>query len=43
MHVLVICSGSLDFVWYIFLVSSMVAGIDGGDGSSVGAWREFIF
>jgi hypothetical protein len=21
----------------------MVAGIDGGEGSSMGAWREFIF
>jgi hypothetical protein len=42
MHVLLVCSGSLDFVWYICLVSSMVAGIDGGEGSSMGAWREFI-
>jgi hypothetical protein len=42
MHVLLICSGSLNFVWYICLVSSMVAGIDEGEGSSVGAWREFI-
>jgi hypothetical protein len=30
MHTLLVCSGSLNFVWYIFLVSSMVAGIDGG-------------
>jgi hypothetical protein len=42
MHVLLVCSGSLNFVWYICLVSSMVAGINGGDGSSVEAWREFI-
>jgi hypothetical protein len=42
MHVLLVCSGSLNFVWYIYLVSSMVAGIDGEEGSSVGAWREFI-
>jgi hypothetical protein len=42
MHVLLVCSGSLDFVWYISLVSSMVTEIDGGEGSSVGAWREFI-
>jgi hypothetical protein len=42
MHVLRVCSGSLNFVWYICLVSSMVAGIDGGEGSSVEAWREFI-
>jgi hypothetical protein len=42
MHVLLICSGSLNFVWYICLISSMVAGIDEGEGSSVGAWREFI-
>jgi hypothetical protein len=37
MHVLLVCSGSLDFVWYICLVSSMAAGIDGGEGSRVGA------
>jgi hypothetical protein len=43
MHVLLICSGYLDFVWYICLVSSMGGGIDRGDGSSVRAWREFIF
>jgi hypothetical protein len=43
MHVLLVCSGSLNFVWYICLVSSMVAGIDGEEGSSVEAWREFIF
>jgi hypothetical protein len=30
MHVLLVCSGSLNFLWYISLVSSMVAGIDGG-------------
>jgi hypothetical protein len=42
MHVLLICCGYLNFVWYICLVSSMVAGIDGGEGCSVGAWREFI-
>jgi hypothetical protein len=42
MHVLLVCSGSLDSVWYICLVSSMVAGINGGEGSSVGVWREFI-
>jgi hypothetical protein len=42
MHVLLVCSGSLNFVWYICLVSSMVAGINGGDGSSVEAWREII-
>jgi hypothetical protein len=34
MHVLLLCSGFLNFVWYICLVSSMVAGIDGGEGSS---------
>jgi hypothetical protein len=43
MHVLFVCSGYLNFIWYIYLVSSMIAGIDGGDVSSVGAWREFIF
>jgi hypothetical protein len=37
MHVLFVCSGSLDFVCYISLVSSMIAGMDGGEGSSVGA------
>jgi hypothetical protein len=42
MHVLLVCSSSLNFVSYNCLVSSMVAGIDGGEGSSVGAWREFI-
>jgi hypothetical protein len=42
MYVLLLCSGSLDFVWYIFLVLSMVVGIDGGEGSIVGAWSEFI-
>jgi hypothetical protein len=42
MHVLLVCSSSLDFAWYICLVSSMVTEIDGGEGSSVGAWREFI-
>jgi hypothetical protein len=31
MHVLVVCSDSLNFLWYICLVSSMVAGIDGGE------------
>jgi hypothetical protein len=36
-HVLLVCNGSVNFIWYIFLVSSMVAGIDGGAGSSVGA------
>jgi hypothetical protein len=35
MHVLLVYSGSLDFVWYIFLVSFMVAGIDGGDCESM--------
>jgi hypothetical protein len=30
MHVLLICSGSLNFVWYICLVSSMIAGIKCG-------------
>jgi hypothetical protein len=39
MHILLVCSGSLNFVWYICLFSSMVVGIDGGEGSSVGAWR----
>jgi hypothetical protein len=43
MHVLLVCCGYLNFVWYICLVSSMVAGIDGGEGCSVGAWREFIY
>jgi hypothetical protein len=42
MHVLLICSGSLNFVWYIYLVSSMVTEIDGKEGSSVGAWRYII-
>jgi hypothetical protein len=42
MHILLVCSGSLNFICYICLVSSMVVGIDGGEGSSVGAWREFI-
>jgi hypothetical protein len=42
MHVLLVCCGYLNFVWYICLVSSMVVGIDGGEGCSVGAWREFI-
>jgi hypothetical protein len=42
MHVLLVCSGSLNFVCYICLVSSMVAGINEGEGSSVGAWRESI-
>jgi hypothetical protein len=37
MHVLFVCSGSLNFVWYICLVSSMIARIYGGEGSSVGA------
>jgi hypothetical protein len=31
MHVLVVCCGYLNFVWYICLVSSMVVGIDGGE------------
>jgi hypothetical protein len=39
MHVLLVYSCSLNFVWYICLVSSMVAEIDGGEESSVGAWR----
>jgi hypothetical protein len=43
MFVLLVCSGSFNFVWYICLVSSIVVEIDGGEGSSVGAWREFIF
>jgi hypothetical protein len=43
MHVLLVCSGSLNFVWYICLVSSMVAGIDGGEGLSKEVWREFIY
>jgi hypothetical protein len=29
-------------LWYICLVSSIVAEIDRGEGCSVGAWREFI-
>jgi hypothetical protein len=41
MHVLLVYSGSLDFIWYICLLLSIVAGIDGGEGSSMGAWREF--
>jgi hypothetical protein len=28
-HVLVVCSGCCDFVWYISLVLFMVVGIDG--------------
>jgi hypothetical protein len=43
MHVLLVCSGSLNSVWYICLVSSMVVEIDGGAESSMGACREFIF
>jgi hypothetical protein len=43
MYVLLVCSDSLNFVRYICLVSSMVAGIDGEEGLSVGAYREFIF
>jgi hypothetical protein len=35
-------SGLTGVLWYICLVSSMVAGIDGGEGCSVGARREFI-
>jgi hypothetical protein len=42
MHVLHVCCGYLNFVWYICLVSSMVAGIDGGEGCSVRVWRKFI-
>jgi hypothetical protein len=42
MYVLLLCSSSLDFVWYICLVLSMVVGIDGGEGLSVGASSEFI-
>jgi hypothetical protein len=30
MHALLVCSGSCDFVWYIFLVLFIIA------------WREFI-
>jgi hypothetical protein len=37
MHVLLVCSGSLNFVRYICLVSSMVAKIDAREVSSVGA------
>jgi hypothetical protein len=37
MHVLLVCSGSYDFVWYIFLVLFIVAEIDRGEASSVGA------
>jgi hypothetical protein len=37
MHVLLVCCGSLNFIWYISLVSSKVVGINGGEGSSVGA------
>jgi hypothetical protein len=37
MHVLLVCYGYLNFVWYICLVPSMVAGIDEGEGCSVGA------
>jgi hypothetical protein len=43
MHVLLVCNDFCDFIWYISLVLSMVAGIDGGEGSSMGACREFIF
>jgi hypothetical protein len=42
MHVLLACIGCSDFVWYVSLVLSMFAGIDGVEGSSVGVWREFI-
>jgi hypothetical protein len=42
MHILLVCYGYLNFVCYICLVSSMVAGIDGGEGCSVRVWREFI-
>jgi hypothetical protein len=31
MHVLVVYSDSLNFLWYICLVLSMVVGIDGGE------------
>jgi hypothetical protein len=31
MHVLLVCSGSCNFVWYIFLVLFIIA------------WREFIY
>jgi hypothetical protein len=37
MHVLCVCYGYLNFIWYICLVLSMVAGIDGGERCSVGA------
>jgi hypothetical protein len=31
-HVLIVYSGCCNFIWYIFLVLFMVAGIDGGEG-----------
>jgi hypothetical protein len=42
MHVLLIYSDSLNFVWYICLVSSMVAGID-GKRDQVWEHRENLF
>jgi hypothetical protein len=42
MHVLLVCIDYCDFVWYIYLILFMVAWIDGGEGSNVEAWREFI-
>jgi hypothetical protein len=41
-HVLLVCNCCCDFVWYISLILFMVAGINGGEGSSVGAWGQFI-
>jgi hypothetical protein len=43
MHVLFVCSGSLDFVCYISLVSSMIAGMDGGEGSKCGSMERIYF
>jgi hypothetical protein len=43
MHVLLVCCGSLDFVWYISLVSSMVVGIDGGRGIKCGNMERIYF
>jgi hypothetical protein len=42
MHVLLVCSCSLDFVWYICLVLSMVARIDGG-GIMCGSMERIYF
>jgi hypothetical protein len=47
MHVLFVCSGFYDFVWYIYLVLFMIAGIDEGEGlsetnSAMGCVNNFV-